>query len=217
MTCANCNNILLCTDYIIGTHLYCEICKFEEIKQMFTGNCCTKPDYSFVKHYSCESDFHSETENYAVWEQCSNCGNKRGNARKKREFSKSQLSRSHEFLFEDIEQRKKEFILLANRLEKTKKEETFTNKHQKYTYYINSERWRKISKEVLKRDKNRCQSCLVNEAVEVHHADYTFLENEPLFTLFSVCRSCHEIITKIQKQGSTEKIPRIKYRFDQDI
>jgi len=215
MICTDCNNMLQITDYVIGTHLYCENCRFEKVEHKSSGHCCTNPNYIYVRHYYDESDFHSETDNYSVWEQCSNCGSKKGKARKKGEFIKSKLSRSHELLFQEIENRKLEFVKLANSIENKKKEHRLTIKHQKYTDYINSARWKQISKEVLQRDNYICQSCLVEEAVEVHHPDYNFLGNEPLFTLFSVCKRCHEIITQIQNQGNTENTPLIKYRFDQ--
>ena len=64
--------------------------------------------------------------------------------------------------------------------------------HQKYLY-LQSDEWGKKRKAVLKRDKYTCQSCGINDSLEVHHMNsYSKIPNEPLTSLISLCRDCHE-------------------------
>lgn len=85
------------------------------------------------------------------------------------------------------EKRKKEFL--------NKKEEWFVG----YSEYLKSESWLTKRTLVLKRDGNLCQSCLTNKAVQVHHLTYKHVFNEPLFELISICKACHDLITKLDR------------------
>lgn len=60
--------------------------------------------------------------------------------------------------------------------------------------YMNSDVWKSKRIQVLKRDKFTCQSCGNTSVVlEVHHMkDYKKLGNEPLESLVTLCRRCHE-------------------------
>jgi hypothetical protein len=69
-----------------------------------------------------------------------------------------------------------------------------------YDWYIGSNTWKLKRQRVLERDNYKCQSCLQNEASEVHHLTYSHLSNEPLFELVSVCKACHEAITLMDKE-----------------
>jgi len=46
-----------------------------------------------------------------------------------------------------------------------------------------------------------CKNCesSFNKANEVHHLTYDYFENEPLYTLISLCKECHDLITKIDR------------------
>ena len=61
--------------------------------------------------------------------------------------------------------------------------------------YLQSNVWQGKRKAVLKRDNYTCQCCGVTGIpLEVHHLrDYNKLGNEPLSSLISVCRPCHEL------------------------
>lgn len=60
--------------------------------------------------------------------------------------------------------------------------------------YMDSDVWKSKRIQVLKRDKFTCQSCGTTSVVlEVHHMkDYKKLGNEPLESLVTLCRPCHE-------------------------
>lgn len=73
-----------------------------------------------------------------------------------------------------------------------------------YNQYLQSGQWRKRRQKVFERDGYRCQACLEKEATEVHHLNYEHCGNEPLFDLISVCHSCHEAITEMDRKRSDE-------------
>jgi 5-methylcytosine-specific restriction endonuclease McrA len=79
-------------------------------------------------------------------------------------------------------------------------------RRKNYEDYLSSEQWKQKRLIVLQRDNYLCQSCLANRATEVHHLDYTFLKNEPLFTLVSVCRPCHISIEAMKKGLAFQQI-----------
>lgn len=69
--------------------------------------------------------------------------------------------------------------------------------------YYASEKWARKRADVFDRDDYRCQAriddfCL-GRASQVHHLTYAHFRCEPLFDLVSVCRYCHELITRIDR------------------
>lgn len=72
-----------------------------------------------------------------------------------------------------------------------------------YSKYLQSEKWQEKRKKVLERDNYKCKACETNIATQVHHLNYDFIYNEPLFDLVSVCKPCHDKIEKIklEKRG----------------
>lgn len=71
-----------------------------------------------------------------------------------------------------------------------------------YDDYLQSDSWKARRRERLILDNFRCQAVLSGCAVsatEVHHLSYQHLGNEPLFELISVCRSCHDQITAMDR------------------
>lgn len=72
-----------------------------------------------------------------------------------------------------------------------------------YHRYINSPEWRAKADRRLAMDKRQCQARLPHctlSASQVHHLTYDHFGNEPLFELVSVCRSCHEQLTEMDRQ-----------------
>lgn len=69
-----------------------------------------------------------------------------------------------------------------------------------YNAYLKTKEWAAIRAKVLHRDNYKCQSCLVNKAVEVHHLTYYNVFEEHAFELVSVCSSCHARIHDKDKQ-----------------
>lgn len=74
----------------------------------------------------------------------------------------------------------------------------------KYNEYLRSESWRRRSRMCLERDGYKCQAqyegCL-GRATQSHHLTYRHIYNEPLFDLISVCQSCHEKITEMERSS----------------
>ena len=81
-------------------------------------------------------------------------------------------------------------------------EETFEKTRRKtYDNYLQSREWKQKTKLVLDRDGGLCKAQLPEcsqYAQDVHHLTYTYFGNEPLFTLVSVCRSCHAKMTQME-------------------
>ena len=65
--------------------------------------------------------------------------------------------------------------------------------------YLKSTAWQQRRQRVLTRDNHLCQACLERPATEVHHLSYRYWQNEPLFDLTSICRTCHEAITALPR------------------
>jgi hypothetical protein len=61
-----------------------------------------------------------------------------------------------------------------------------------YEDYLKSDEWKARRASIFKRDGKKCQSCLSEEATEVHHLTYERIFSEPLFDLVAICRPCHE-------------------------
>lgn len=71
-----------------------------------------------------------------------------------------------------------------------------------HSKYLASPEWEAKRRRVLERDKSLCQAGLWGcdgTAQQVHHLTYRHWRNEPLFDLISVCRSCHEEITQMDR------------------
>ena len=71
---------------------------------------------------------------------------------------------------------------------------------QQYNEYLASDKWGKKRARVLKRDNYMCQACLSRRASEVHHLTYKHVFDEPLFELTSLCSTCHEAITRMDRR-----------------
>lgn len=69
-----------------------------------------------------------------------------------------------------------------------------SHRRKAYDAYINSDKWKVLRKQVLRRDSYTCQVCKSQRAVQVHHLTYEHFQNEPLEDLLSVCLECHEQI-----------------------
>lgn len=70
-----------------------------------------------------------------------------------------------------------------------------------YAEYLRSPQWSRKRNARLAMDGGRCQARLdgcLGTATEVHHLDYRYIRNEPLFNLVSVCRPCHEQISVME-------------------
>ena len=68
-------------------------------------------------------------------------------------------------------------------------------RHHDYEEYILSNpQWQTIRKRVLKRCGYICESCLIEQATQVHHLAYDTFFDECAWHLKPVCRNCHQKI-----------------------
>lgn len=68
---------------------------------------------------------------------------------------------------------------------------------QRYAAQLNDARWKKLRRQVLKRDGNSCQDCgTVVGSMHVHHLYYTpeaAAWEYPLDALLTLCEECHRV------------------------
>jgi hypothetical protein len=73
----------------------------------------------------------------------------------------------------------------------------------RYTAYMASDAWWDRRCRRIELDGYQCRAKLsgcTHHAEQVHHLTYAHLGNEPLFDLISVCTSCHDTITAMDRQ-----------------
>ena len=76
------------------------------------------------------------------------------------------------------------------------------NDYDKYLAYLDSETWRKLRNECLRRDEFKCVICGSPNDLNAHHLIYPhFLGTESVHDLITVCKSCHVKIEKLKKSG----------------
>lgn len=60
-------------------------------------------------------------------------------------------------------------------------------------YYLQSPSWKRKKSQILHRDGYRCVVCNSSESLEGHHiAMYDAIPNEPLESIVTLCRECHQ-------------------------
>lgn len=129
--------------------------------------------------------------------QCRTCGNY-GTMTSQKPIDEMVLPEEQAEIFKKEKQLEVERYLEERRqaLEREREEET-RQWHEQYEAYLKSPVWQHKRKLVLERDRYICQSCLTQQATEVHHLSYQgYNENpghEPAWQLISVCRQCHEL------------------------
>jgi hypothetical protein len=73
----------------------------------------------------------------------------------------------------------------------------------RYSAYLQTAEWDAKRRRRLAMDSHLCQAILsgcTGRAEQVHHLTYKHLGNEPLFDLISVCVSCHDRITTMDRE-----------------
>ena len=59
--------------------------------------------------------------------------------------------------------------------------------------YLKSDLWQQKRTLVFKRDNFTCQLCGSTSALEAHHMrDYALIPNEPISSIITLCRNCHQ-------------------------
>ena len=72
-----------------------------------------------------------------------------------------------------------------------------------YDLYMKSPEWQAKRKQVLERDQHRCRGCNCHQdeyVLHVHHSRYTYLGDEPLDDLITLCIECHDAVHNIQRR-----------------
>lgn len=84
-------------------------------------------------------------------------------------------------------------IEIENQLVVSKTQQSDFPRFKEYDEYLLSNTWKEIREKVLIRDRGICQGCYENQATQVHHLEYPeVFGTEMLWTLVSVCISCHK-------------------------
>lgn len=73
-----------------------------------------------------------------------------------------------------------------------------TKRQSEHQDYLSGDKWKRIRKNVLKRDRCICQRC-GDWAEEVHHKTYKNWKNEKLNDLESLCSMCHDTHHRVKK------------------
>lgn len=139
---------------------------------------------------------------FMVQNMCSSCFTLHGQFIKQSGLNMSEVrtidkEKYDKWLNEQFEKYQKRYIALRQ-IEQEKDKKIWFDKHNEY---LNSMEWKEKRDEVLNRDGHLCQACLKRKATQVHHINYKHWGNEPLFDLISVCDSCHEAITEMDRNN----------------
>lgn len=187
----------------------CENCGFtgEFITEEYSqGKLIICPDcysfkYSYCEHKQSVLIKYEVNNSYRVRNMCSACHILHGNFIKQAELNLTAIktidkTKYDQWLSEQSEKYQKRFNYYYQISQERKKKEWF-DKHNKY---LTSMEWTEKRDEVLRRDEYLCQACLKRKATQVHHVSYRHWQNEPLYELISVCESCHESITELDRK-----------------
>lgn len=147
--------------------------------------------------------------NYYIKKQCLTCGQyQSGGAKIKDIGGKEKLmllpdwdQEAYDFwlsiYFEELDEKRDEKYAEQQKVFQEQQKEKKQEWYKEANEYYNSERWKLKREFVLKRDNYLCQACLCNKANQVHHLTYKHWKCEPLFELTSVCKQCHDKITRL--------------------
>lgn len=198
-TCPHCESKLTTQQLSFDLHGYCENCH-EFIGVIRTAeNCCSNPDTHFVRHENKDGRFQ-------LRKQCNNCHSIPIRSYPQKGILINNLPISNVFNEGTVNIIRKQELQEVHKEFRTKFSNNKSIKadlldsginYNEYVEYLRSAQWREKRLKVLDRDNNTCQSCLKAKAQEVHHITYKHLKNEPLFELVSVCKPCHDEITRM--------------------
>lgn len=192
MNCPKCNETL-------KTHIlnnfeikFCQNCWDHIQYNMYCKN--HSPEYVKVKY---------SNDSIHIKKQCLECGKVESKLYPKAKvknwknfpFSKIIETESEDF-YKPLKQIYERYHKKGKDFKQSSRFSAFLNEHSEY---LETDGWKKKRSLVLKRDNNICQSCLDNKAIEVHHKSYKYWKNKPLFDLISVCRTCHDEITNMNR------------------
>lgn len=190
--CPSCNS-----EYVLEEKKYQDYKICYECYNVITipwDKCCRTPELEMVTK-------EIQGGGVTVRNQCTNCGALVGTALPQKSLLLDEINPINETLTQEYFLNKnEEFSKLQVEIDQLKRGDFWTQ----YKEYLESDKWKGKREKVLERDGRQCQACLDNPANEVHHLTYKHLYNEPLFELVSVCKLCHDHITKLDR----EKTPK---------
>lgn len=75
-----------------------------------------------------------------------------------------------------------------------------------YAEYFKTRKWLGLRKRVLKRDDNRCVLCYsAKQPLQVHHRTYLRFKHEKLSDLYTLCESCHTVVTNVLRGRRSQR------------
>ncbi len=81
------------------------------------------------------------------------------------------------------------------------------NKKSEYLSYIKSAKWKRLADVRKAYDHYKCTRCGSEHELQVHHKNYpSVFGKESIFDLQTLCRSCHQ---KISKYNVSERIIKV--------
>jgi len=177
----------------------------------FCPNFCPREDYTeainICEHKDIQLALQTLNDGHCVVrKQCNNCGAFIGKQISK---SKVDINNLPNGTTKFLNYEKKQNIIIQKIIAFHKKytaktKEYFENRknqwYKEYQEYLKSSEWKVKRGKVLKRDNYICQGCLEKRATQVHHLSYKHVKNEPLFELVSICKECHDIISKTDRE-----------------
>ncbi len=201
MKCEFCEKWMDETNLLVGSHYRCGQCGHESVER--ARECCDYPQYIPTKFYEDIFEAQIGHNDYLIYNQCRNCGNKKGTALKKSKNPKKTTPTFDYHLWEKRKELSDKFYQIKKRITKEKIRERHILFQENYLTYMESDEWKAKRMLVLKRDGNLCQECKVAKAEDVHHITYDNFKNEKLEDLVSVCRDCHKEIHIAQRKRFT--------------
>ena len=136
--------------------------------------------------------------------QCIKCGETVGKgAIKHSDLTQQQRDDATEYDATLQDERRAELYRLKNAAFVAERTERDIEWWARYNEYLLTKEWKIKSRLVLERDNYRCTARLNGceaIAIQAHHLTYDHVFNEPLFDLTSVCRNCHDAITKMDRE-----------------
>lgn len=204
--CSECSHELKLLKGKYDYYGYCPDCFHFEGIIRDENKCCIKPTVHFVRHTVSNGSFQ-------LRRQCQHCWTVIGSSLPHKTVDNIYALKVSDYKYRDHidklrrdEKNAKRKFVLRKFKAKTGVTTDITYGPFSYLEYLQSDKWKEKRKLVLRRDNFLCQSCLSNEAQQVHHLTYKHLANEPLFDLVSVCSYCHNQITQMDNDCEAKEI-----------
>lgn len=205
--CPECDKEMTIVEKTFDTFCFCDECWDHKWILNENDSCCNSPKRMWVRHTISGGGLQLKG-------QCQNCYDLDDNATAKGGTDMNVLSPSNLSLDRKMSRlRELEYKEFYDYWEKLKTKKTLVRPeyndtrytHKEYKAYYESLKWKNKRQKVLERDNYTCLACGEREAEAVHHKNYNYFKQEPLFNLVSVCNKCHYHITMIDRGPNYER------------